>query len=121
MRYLGAVRAGALAVVVSFLPMSAHAESVKAALASAYTNNPDIMAALLQVKSTAEGIVTAKAAKLPTIGVSASGTVNFSQHETEGFQQGQSFTGGLTYRQTLFDNLGTEAGIEQARALTELS
>ncbi len=72
MSYLGAVRAGALAVVFGCVPAIAHAETLKEALASAYTNNPTIMSALLDVKSTAEGIALAKSGKLPTIGVSAS-------------------------------------------------
>ena len=60
MRFLGAMRAGALAVVLSVLPAAAHAESLKAALESAYQNNPNIMSALLNVKATAENIALAK-------------------------------------------------------------
>src|SRR4051812_33042414 len=71
MGYLGAMRAGALAVVFGCVPAIAHAETLKEALSSAYTNNPTIMSALLDVKSTAEGIALAKSGKLPTIGISA--------------------------------------------------
>lgn len=117
-----AVRAAALAVGVAFLPAVAHAESLRQALESAYRNNPTIMSALLSVKSTAEGIALAKSGKLPTIAGSISGGTSFSNvghHDT--FTTSDSWSAGLSYSQTIFDNFKTDAEIEQARALTDLS
>jgi outer membrane protein len=122
MGYLGAMRAGALAIVLSLVPAAAHAETLKQALASAYTNNPDIMSALLSVKSSAEGIALAKSGKLPSIGASGSFGGSWSLPGGGGdITTATSSTLGINYSQTLFDNFKTEAEIEQARALTELS
>lgn len=124
MGYLGAVRAGALAVVLSCVPAIAHAESLKEALASAYTNNPTIMSALLDVKSTAEGIALAKSGKLPTIGISATSGASWQVGNPSPTADEFSVNWGqvsASYNQTLFDNFRTDAEIEQARALTELS
>ncbi len=123
MGYLGAVRAGALAVVLICMPAIAHAETLKEALASAYTNNPTIMSALLDVKSTAEGIALAKSGKLPTIGVSASSGATWTVGDglpNAGLDVNWGQVS-ASYNQTLFDNFQTDAQIEQARALTELS
>ena len=123
MGYLGAVRAGALAVVLGCVPM-AHAESLKEALASAYTNNPNIMSALLDVKATAEGIALAKSGKLPTIGISATSGATWQVGNPSPTAEEFSVNWGqvnASYNQTLFDNFKTDAEIEQARALTELS
>ncbi|MDC9824282.1 TolC family outer membrane protein [Devosia sp. ZB163] len=121
MGYLGAMRAGALAIALSLVPAAAQAETLSSALTSAYLNNPEIMSALLNVKATAENIALAKSAKLPSIGVS--GTFGGSWTAPQG---GDVFTAlgstaGINYSQTLFDNFKTEADIEQARAGTELS
>ncbi len=120
MLYSRSVRAGALALILSLSPAVAHAESLRAALTSAYLNDPDILSALLAVKSTAEGIALAKGEKLPTI--AAGGSVN------GGFTTGTSaaiapptVSWEATYSQTLFDNLKSDADIEAARALTEAS
>lgn len=121
MSYLGAVRAGALAVVMCCVPAVAHAETLHQALASAYTNNPTIMSALLEVKSTAEGIALAKSGKLPTIGASASVAASWSLPQGGEFTTGANSSLGISYNQTLFDNFKTEAQIEQARAGTELA
>lgn len=121
MRFLGAMRAGALAVVLSVLPATAHAESLKAALESAYQNNPNIMSALLNVKATAENIALAKSAKLPSIGASASIGGSWSDSIGGGVVLGNSQSIGISYNQTLFDNFKTEADIEQARAGTEVA
>lgn len=124
MGYLGAVRAGALAVVLGCVPFAAHAESLKEALASAYTNNPTIMSALLDVKSTAEGIALAKSGKLPSIGISATSGASWQVGNPSPSAEEFSVNWGqvsASYNQTLFDNFKTDAEIEQARALTELS
>ncbi len=117
---LGALRVAAFAAVFSVLPVAAHAESLREALSSAYQNNPNIMSALLSVKTTAEGIALAKSGKLPTIGLNANVGSSFSTAGGD-FTTGYSYRLGASYNQTLFDNFRTEAEIEQARALTELS
>jgi len=117
-----AVRAAALAFGVALFPAVAHAESLRQALESAYRNNPTIMSALLSVKSTAEGIALAKSGKLPTIAGSMSGGQSFTNiGVNDGFASSQSWSAGLSYSQTIYDNFKTDAEIEQARALTDLS
>lgn len=115
-----AVRAAALAVAISFVPAAAQAETLKEALASAYTNNPNILSALLNVKATAEGIVLAKSGTLPTIALNGSVGASF-QNPNGDFSTGTNYRFGASYNQTLFDNFQTQAEVEQARALTELS
>jgi outer membrane protein len=121
MRYLGAVRAGALALVIGLLSSTANAESLRSALESAYMNNPDIMSALLSVRQSAEGIAQAKAGKLPSIGASASIGGSWSLPQGGDFSTGGSTSLGVDYSQTLFDSYRTEAGIEAARAGTEIA
>jgi outer membrane protein len=95
----------------------AFAESLQEALASAYINNPQIASALLSVKASAEDIALRKAGKLPTI--SASTDLSASWTLSNGTQSDtKSSSVGLTYSQVLFDNLKTDAQIEQARALS---
>jgi len=121
MRFLGAMRAGALAVSLSMLPTLVHAESLKAALESAYQNNPNIMSALLNVKATAENIALAKSGKLPSLGLSSSIGGSWQQPQGGEFNTSASFSTGINYSQTLFDNYKTDAEIEQARAGTEVA
>lgn len=114
------LRAGAIGLFFAFLPVAAQAESLRQALESAYVNNPDLMSALLSVKSSAEDIALRKAGKLPTISLDASAGAGFAV--TGGTASlSRSYSLGLSYRQTLFDNFKTESQIEQARALAELS
>lgn len=113
------LRMGAVAAAVFGLSVTGvSAESLKAALTAAYANNPNITSALLSVNSAAESVALSKAGKLPNIGFSASAT------ESAGVAGGQAavtskYDLGLNYQQTLFDNLKTDADIEQARALSE--
>ncbi|AKR55626.1 hypothetical protein XM25_07385 [Devosia sp. H5989] len=93
---------------------------MREALTAAYNNNPNISSALLAVKSTAEGIVSAKAGKLPTVGMGLDLTHSFD-NRTGSFAQTDTASLGLSYNQTLFDNGRTDAAVEQARALTEVS
>lgn len=125
MRFKPFLRASTMVIALVAFPFSVHAETLRQALATAYTNNPNILSALLSVKSSAEDIALRKAGKLPTIALSGQVTQNFVW--APGGPNGTTFshTGsanvGLSYNQTLFDNLRTDAQIEQARALTELS
>ena len=118
MVFLRSVRAGALAFVICSVPAMAHAETLREALTSAYINNPTILSALLNVKSTAENIALAKAAQRPQIGVSATVTQNFVAGSALPSPQG---TVGASLSQTIFDNFKSDADIEAARALTEAS
>ena len=112
--------AGAACLALAMLTGAANAMSLREAFERAYVNNPNIMSALLSVKSAAENIALRKAGKLPTIAANATVGGNFAV--TEGsLSTGSSYRLGLSYNQTLFDNFQTEAEIEQARALTELS
>jgi len=112
--------AGAMAVALGALPIAAHAETLAQALASAYTNNPNIESALLSVKSAAEDIALREAGKRPTIAANITGDYSWSV-ANGGFQSTNGLTGGVSYNQNLFDNFQTEAQIEQARALSDLS
>lgn len=114
------LRASAMALAFALLAGSAQAETLREALERAYVNNPNIMSALLSVKSSAEDIALRKAGKLPQIGATAS--VGGGWAATMGnFSTSHSYKLSLTYQQNLFDNFKTESQIEQARALTELS
>ncbi|WP_423068143.1 TolC family outer membrane protein [Devosia sp. CN2-171] len=122
MRYLGAMRAGALAIVaIGLLSSTAYAESLRSALESAYQNNPTIMSALLGVRASAENIALAKSGKLPTIAASGSLSGSFTAPQAADLYTATSASAGVSYSQTLFDNFKTEADIEAARAGTEVS
>jgi outer membrane protein len=121
MKLSGALRAGAFALILAAAPAVAQAESLRQALESAYSNNPNIMSALLSVKASAEDVARAKAGKLPQITGDASLGAGFAQTG-----QGITFSDpalklSLGYQQNIFDNFQTEAQIEGARALTEVS
>jgi outer membrane protein len=114
------LRTSALAIMLAAAPVVAHAESMREAFEYAYANNPNIMSAYLSVKMAAEDIALRKAGKLPNINMTAS--VGGSFAATQGtYTTGHSYKLALGYNQTLFDNFKTEAQIEQARALAELS
>ena len=122
MRYSGAKRAGALAIVAfGLLTSTAYAESLRSALESAYQNNPTIMSALLGVRASAENIALAKSGKLPTIGASGSLGGSWTAPQAADLYTATSASAGVSYSQTLFDNYKTDAEIEQARAGTEVS
>ena len=109
------------AIVFLFvMAMPARAQPLREALASAYSNNPNIASALISVKVSAEDIALRRAGKLPTIGFSAE--LNNSVSVVGGNATvSNGATLGLSYRQTLFDNLRTDAQIEQARAFSTVA
>jgi type I secretion outer membrane protein, TolC family len=115
-----ALAVGAFALTMTWLPASVHAQSLTQALASAYTNNPDLQASFLAVKSAAEDIALQQAGKRPTIGASLGSDYQFTTAGSE-WNDSTSVTAGIQYNQTIFDNFQTDAEIEQARALAELS
>lgn len=120
MLFSRSVRAGALALMFCSLPALAHAETMREALTSAYINNPSILSALLNVKSTAENIALAKSAKLPTIGASITGSDSFT-FDGNNKVNIPTVNAGISYQQTIFDNFKSDADIEAARAITEAS
>ncbi|MEX1179535.1 MAG: TolC family outer membrane protein [Cucumibacter sp.] len=108
-----------LAVVASLLiAPGARAESVTEALAFSYVNNPAIAAALYSVKIAAEDIALRQAGKRPTIAAGAN--LGYSWTVAGGtFTDSGSGSVMLSYNQRLFDNLQTEAQIDQARAMAD--
>jgi outer membrane protein len=122
MSMLKVVMAGAVALAMLAVPGTASAQSIVGALTTAYINSPSLMSALLSVKSAAENIVLAKAGTRPQIGGSLDGSASVSMGSGAGAPSiNQSMSINLSYRQTLFDNFQTEAQVEQARALVEVS
>lgn len=96
----------------------AQAQSITQALTSAYDHAPDLQAALLSAKSSAENVALAQASKRPTIGASLGGTYNWSVAGGS-YQDSNALNVGVSYNQTIFDNFKTEAQIEAARAGAE--
>jgi outer membrane protein len=121
MKLSGVLRVGAVALVLALAPVAAQAESLRQALESAYINNPNLMSALLSVKASAEDIALRKAGKLPQIDVEGSLGGGFAVTKGGSTLSGPSYKLSMTYRQNLFDNFQTEAGVEAARAMTEVA
>jgi outer membrane protein len=110
----------AVAALLGFGVGGVKAESLKAALASAYANNPTISSALMSVKVAAENIALSKSAVLPSVGASVSTTGSFTSIPGA-TSTSESTSAGLSYSQTLFDNNKTNAKVEQARALVQVA
>jgi len=121
MKYRGFLGASLLALAMACGSVgTAQAQSISQALAAAYDHAPDLQAALLSAKASAEGIVQAKSGMMPTLGASVSGSQNASLVGGN-WQSGSSLTTGLSYSQTIFDNFRTEAQVEAARASAEVA
>lgn len=73
------------------------------------------------MRSSAEGIVSAKAAQLPSIGASASIGGSWSQPQGGDFSTSASSSIGVNFSQTLFDSGRSDAGIDQARTSVQLA
>lgn len=97
-----------------------HAESLTSALASAYVNNPQIASALLSLKSSAEDIALRKSGKLPKIDANIISNTSW-QVGSAGNSRSHTTTANVTYQHRLFDNLKTDAQIEQARAFSDVA
>ncbi len=109
--------AGIAAASFAFATTVVKAETLTQALASAYATNPNIASALISVKASAEDIALRRAGKLPTISASAEYAHSWSVVGGT-YSRSDSASLGISYRQTLFDNLKTDAQIEQARAFS---
>ena len=105
----------------------AQAQSIAQALTIAYDHAPDLQAALLSAKSAAENVALAQSGKRPTIGAAIGGNYSWSAGQPSlgnpdgNFSSRQTYTAGLSYNQTVFDNFRTEAQIEAARAGAEVA
>jgi len=114
------IRAIGVAIIFAATATTARAESLVEALTSAYANNPQIASALLSVKASAEDIALRRAGKMPSI--SAAADIKSTWSIVGGaVSTVQTSSLGVTYSQTLFDNLKTDAQIEQARAFSEVA
>lgn len=121
MKFRGLLQASAIALLVSSAAAgSAYAQSIAQALTAAYDHAPDLQAAVLSAKASAEGIVQAKSRALPVIGASISGSQS-SSLSGGNWNSASSLTTGLSYSQTIFDNHRTEAMVEAARAGAEVA
>lgn len=121
MMYRGVLRASALAVLVACSSAgAAHAQSITQALTAAYDHAPDLQSALLNAKASAENIVQAKSAALPTISASIGGSAG-SSLVGGNWNPSSSLTTGLSYNQTIYDNNRTAAQVEAARAAAEVA
>jgi outer membrane protein len=121
MSFRGKLVASVLALsLAAFAVGGAQAQSIAQALTTAYDHAPDLKAALLSAKASAENIALAESAKRPTIGASLSGNYNWNLIGGT-ISDSTSLTTGVSYNQTIFDNFQTEAQIEAARAGAEVA
>jgi outer membrane protein len=103
----------------------AQAQSLTQALTIAYDHAPELQAALLEAKASAEDIALANAAMRPRIGAAVGGTYSWSagqagaNNPNGNFADSTLYTAGISYDQTIFDNHQTDARVEAARAGAE--
>lgn len=122
MKYREFLGASLLAVVVSWASVvPAHAQSISQALAAAYDHAPDLQAAVLEAKSSAERIVQAKSGLMPNISASVSGGYGSSLIGGSWTPGRSSLSTSLDYGQNIFDSGATAAQIEAARAGAEVA
>ena len=118
MKFVRTAKVTTFAVLTAMAASGASAESLTAALASAYSNNPDIIAANVSAQNAAEGIVAAKAGTMPSLALS--GSVTGTMTSTSGVVSNSTTSRlGLSYSQTLFDSGKTAAEVEAARATAD--
>lgn len=117
MKFVRFARVTALALVTAMAVSSASAETLTRALASAYTNSPEILAAFIDAQASAEDIVSAKAGLMPSVNATAG--IKDEYGVTSG-ANALSTSFGLAYTHTLFDNGITDASVEAKRAAAEI-
>lgn len=106
----------ALASALFAAPVSA--ESLKDAIALAYSNNPSIAAARARVRQADEGVPIASSGARPSFDLQGS----FSQSLSDSFADlGQIWTGGLVLRQSIWEGGRIRAGVSAAEARIEAS
>lgn len=122
MKYRGFLGASLLAVFVACASVgSAQAQSISQALASAYDHAPDLQAAVLNAKVSAEKIVQAKSGMMPNISASVSGGHGTSLIGGSWTPGSTSLSTSLDYGQNIFDSGATSAQVEAARAGAEVA
>ncbi|NMA97168.1 MAG: TolC family outer membrane protein [Phyllobacteriaceae bacterium] len=121
MKFRGILSASLLSLTVALASsVPANAQSLSQALAAAYDHAPDLQSALIDAKVAAEGIVGAKAGRLPTIGASVGGSYDIALGNST-WTNNSSLNAGLRYNQTIYDSNLTESQIELARAQAEVA
>jgi outer membrane protein len=109
-------------ILVSLLLLStaapSSAESLKDAIAQAYSNNPAIAAARARVRQADEAVPIAASGARPGLDLGGS----FTQSLSDSFADlGQIWTGGITLRQSIWEGGRIRAGISAAEARIEAS
>jgi len=122
MKYREFLGASLLAVIVACgSAVPAYAQSISQALAAAYEHSPDLQAAVIEAKSSAENIVQAKSGLMPNISAGVSGSHSTSLVGGSWTPVTTSLSTNLTYGQNIFDSGATAAQVEAARAATEIA
>ncbi len=122
MKYREFLGASLLAVVVALSSASAaHGQSISQALAAAYDHAPDLQAAVIEAKSSAERIVQAKSGMMPNISASVSGGYGSSLVGGVWSDGATSLGTSLEYGQNFYDGGATAAQVEAARAGAEVA
>lgn len=94
------------------------AESLKDAIALAYSNNPSVAAARARVRQADEGVPIASAAARPSLNLQGSMDQSLSDNFAD---LGQIWSGGLTLRQSVWEGGRIRAGVSAAEARIEAS
>lgn len=122
MKYREFLGASLLAVAVALGSVApAHAQSIAQALAAAYDHAPDLQAAVLDAKSSAERIVQAKSGLMPNISASVTGGHGTTLSGGSWSAGATSLSTSLDYGQNIFDSGATAAQVEAARAAAEVA
>ncbi len=122
MKFRGYLGASLLSIALLSTSVSgAAALSITEALTAAYNHAPDLKVAVLEAKSSAEGIVQAKAGQMPTISANVSGGYGSSLVGGSWSDGATSLSTSLEYGQNIFDSGATAARIEAARAGAEVA
>ncbi|MBW3098106.1 TolC family outer membrane protein [Pseudohoeflea sp. DP4N28-3] len=99
------------AVGLACSPAVASAESLYAAMARAYANNPDLNAARAGLRATDEGVAIAKSGYRPTVAAEGSVTITNRDGVTT-----DTASVGVSVTQTLFDGFQTRNNVRAAEA-----
>jgi outer membrane protein len=103
-----------LASVLIAAPASA--DSLREAIASAYSSNPQIAAARAQLRQVDEGVPIASSGARPSVDLQG----NFTQDLNDNFRDlGQVWTGGIVLRQSIWEGGRVRAGVSAAEARIE--
>ena len=105
---MAAFRAGlAAAAAIALLPAAAHADTLAAALASAYETNPELNAQRAVLRQADETVPQALSGYRPTVGVQA----GINQNGIDFGDNGRVSTAGVSISQPLYTGGGTRAAV----------